>query len=172
MRTLISSANRLPASLIGVLSPPCIAAIDAPIHYTLHSTSLSLLSTRRQREQHDANAKPTRNQRDTDDANDATHERATMNAVNQLPEHQKPAFMASLEAMQTKDSLRMYNDLVERCYLQCVTSFRSQSLNETEKTCVASCAEKYIKLTQRVGFRFAEHQAQQGQQAQLTNDDT
>ncbi len=95
-----------------------------------------------------------------------------MNAVNQIPEHQKPAFMASLEAMQTKDSLRMYNDLVERCYLQCVTSFRSQSLNETEKTCVASCAEKYIKLTQRVGFRFAEHQAQQGQQAQLTNDAT
>ena len=95
-----------------------------------------------------------------------------MNAVTQIPEHQKPAFMASLEAMQTKDSLRMYNDLVERCYLQCVTSFRSQSLNETEKTCVASCAEKYIKLTQRVGFRFAEHQAQQGQAAQLTNDDT
>ena len=28
-----------------------------------------------------------------------------MNAVNQIPEHQKPAFMASLEAMQTKDSL-------------------------------------------------------------------
>ena len=66
----------------------------------------------------------------------------------------------------------MYNDLVERCYLQCVTSFRSQSLKEEEKTCVASCAEKYIKLTQRVGFRFAEHQAQQHQQAQLTNDDT
>ena len=79
-----------------------------------------------------------------------------MNAVNQIPEHQRPAFMASLEAMQTKDSLRMYNDLVERCYLQCVTSFRSQSLKEEEKTCVASCAEKYIKLTQRVGFRFAE----------------
>ena len=93
-----------------------------------------------------------------------------MNAVNQIPEHEKPAFMASLEAMQTKDSLRMYNDLVERCYLQCVTSFRSQSLNETEKTCVASCAEKYIKLTQRVGFRFAEHQAQQGQDAQLAPD--
>ena len=88
-----------------------------------------------------------------------------MNAVNQIPEHQKPAFMASLEAMQTKDSLRMYNDLVERCYLQCVTSFRSQSLKEEEKTCVASCAEKYIQLTKRVGFRFQEHQAQLHQQA-------
>ena len=55
-----------------------------------------------------------------------------MNAVNQIPEHQRPAFMASLEAMQTKDSLRMYNDLVERCYLQCVTSFRSQSLKRGE----------------------------------------
>ena len=78
--------------------------------------------------------------------------------------------MASLEAMQTKDSLRMYNDLVERCYLQCVTSFRSQSLKEEEKTCVASCAEKYIKLTQRVGFRFAEHQAQQHEDAPLAPD--
>jgi len=28
--------------------------------------------------------------------------------------------------------------------------------------CVCKCAEKYIKLTQRVGFRFAEHQAIQG----------
>lgn len=88
-----------------------------------------------------------------------------MNAVSQIPEHQKPEFMRSLEAMQTKDSLRMYNDLVERCYLQCVTSFRSQSLSDGEKTCVSSCAEKYVKLTQRVGFRFAEHQAAQGQAA-------
>ena len=77
-----------------------------------------------------------------------------MNAVNQIPEHQKPAFMASLEAMQTKDSLRMYNDLVERCYLQCVTSFRSQSLNETEKTCVASLASSVSRWF-RVGFALA-----------------
>ena len=116
----------------------------------------------------------------------------------------------ALNSMQMKDSLRMYNNLVESCFMHCVSSFRSQSLAGDEDECVKKCAEKYIKLTQarrprvlflgrprgaaaagnldrprgaprprarvvrgtrrvashrrppqRVGFRFAEHQAQQ-----------
>mmetsp|Transcript_27241 Transcript_27241/g.83971 ORF Transcript_27241/g.83971 Transcript_27241/m.83971 type:complete len:89 (+) Transcript_27241:1163-1429(+) len=84
-----------------------------------------------------------------------------MNAINQIPEHQKAEFMQALNSMQMKDSLRMYNNLVESCFMHCVSSFRSQSLAGDEDECVKKCAEKYIKLTQRVGFRFAEHQAQQ-----------
>ncbi|KAJ1458607.1 Tim10/DDP family zinc finger protein [Pelagophyceae sp. CCMP2097] len=87
-----------------------------------------------------------------------------MNAINSIPEHQKPEFMRTLETMQMKDSLKMYNNLVADCFRDCVNGFRSKTMDPKEEACVCKCAEKYIKLTQRVGFRFAEHQAQQQQQ--------
>ena len=95
-----------------------------------------------------------------------------MNGVAGLPDHLKPEMNKQLEVLQAKDSIGMYNFMVERCFADCINSFRSKTLDESEKACVSKCSEKYIKLTQRVGFRFAEHQAQQGQNAQLTNDDT
>ena len=60
----------------------------------------------------------------------------------------------------------MYNSLVHRCFDACVTSFRSKSLDKHEITCVEHCAGRYVKMTQRVGLRFAEHQAMQQQQAE------
>jgi import inner membrane translocase subunit TIM9 len=37
-------------------------------------------------------------------------------------------------------------------------------LTDTEKKCMQNCSEKFLKLTQRVGFRFAEHQAERQQE--------
>lgn len=37
-------------------------------------------------------------------------------------------------------------------------SFKSKKLDDTESKCVTNCAEKFMRLTQRVGFRVAEHQ--------------
>lgn len=59
----------------------------------------------------------------------------------------------------------MYNTLVERCFGTCVSSFRSKSLDKYETSCMENCASRYIKMTQRVGLRFAEHQAMQQQRA-------
>jgi len=59
----------------------------------------------------------------------------------------------------------MYNNLVERCFSGCVSSFRSKNLDKSEITCVENCAARYVKMTQRVGLRFAEHQALQQQKA-------
>ncbi|GAX13158.1 hypothetical protein FisN_17Hh088 [Fistulifera solaris] len=89
-----------------------------------------------------------------------------MEAIQKLAPHQQQAFMKEMEAMQTKDSLNMYNKLVMRCFDGCVTSFRSKSLDKSESSCVEHCASRYVKMTQRVGLRFAEHQAMQaaGQQ--------
>lgn len=53
----------------------------------------------------------------------------------------------------------MYNTLTERCFTTCVSSFRSKTLDKSETSCIANCAERYIKMTQRVGLRFAEDQA-------------
>jgi import inner membrane translocase subunit TIM9 len=83
-----------------------------------------------------------------------------MDSFNRLPEYQKAEFMKHLEEQQVKDSLRMYNNLVESCFDKCVTSFRSKQLEEGEAKCMTQCTEKFLKLTQRVGFRYNEYQNQ------------
>ena len=40
----------------------------------------------------------------------------------------------------------------------------SKQLEDSEAKCISQCAEKFLKLTQRAGFRFAEFQSQQQQQ--------
>lgn len=60
----------------------------------------------------------------------------------------------------------MYNNLVARCFDGCVTSFRSKALDKWEQGCVDHCASRYINMTQRVGLRFAEHQAMQQKRAE------
>ncbi|CAH1420784.1 unnamed protein product [Lactuca virosa] len=58
--------------------------------------------------------------------------------------------------LQIRDSLRMYNTLVERCFTDCVDTFRRKTLDKQEETCVRRCAEKFLKHSMRVGLRFAE----------------
>mmetsp|Transcript_18739 Transcript_18739/g.54099 ORF Transcript_18739/g.54099 Transcript_18739/m.54099 type:complete len:102 (-) Transcript_18739:702-1007(-) len=87
-----------------------------------------------------------------------------MNAAN-LNAYQQQELMKHMEQMQMKDSLSMYTKLVERCFEGCVTSFRSKTMNSGEITCVENCAARYLKMTQRVGLRFAEHQAMQQKRA-------
>jgi import inner membrane translocase subunit TIM9 len=45
-------------------------------------------------------------------------------------------------------------------------NFSSKTLNDGESKCISNCSQKFLKLTQRVGFRFAEYQAQKAQEAQ------
>lgn len=79
-----------------------------------------------------------------------------LEAVAELPEEHRQAMMATLEHMQVRDSLRMYNRLVQRCFTDCVTDFRSKALDSTEEKCVARCCEKYLNVTARTGMRFHE----------------
>mmetsp|Transcript_10958 Transcript_10958/g.15891 ORF Transcript_10958/g.15891 Transcript_10958/m.15891 type:complete len:97 (-) Transcript_10958:329-619(-) len=88
-----------------------------------------------------------------------------MEAVGRLPPPEQQKFMKTLEEMQMKDSLTMYNNLVDRCFTSCVSSFRSKTLDKYETSCVEHCASRYVKMTQRVGLRFAEHQAMQQKRA-------
>eukprot|EP01039_Chlorochromonas_danica_P008695 gene8695-9580_t len=90
-----------------------------------------------------------------------------MDAVASLPEYQKQELIKHLEEQQIKDSLKMYNKLVESCFDKCVMvgwggNFSTKNLSEGENKCIHQCAEKFMKLTQRVGFRFAEYQQQKG----------
>ncbi len=76
----------------------------------------------------------------------------------------------------------MYNRLVESCFTKCVTvssykifyhilkfnkyikGFKTKQLDGKETECVTKCSEKFMKVTQRVGTRFAEYQAIKGQE--------
>mmetsp|Transcript_21935 Transcript_21935/g.19956 ORF Transcript_21935/g.19956 Transcript_21935/m.19956 type:complete len:95 (-) Transcript_21935:57-341(-) len=91
-----------------------------------------------------------------------------MDSFKNIPEYQKAEFLRHLEDQQIKDSLRMYNTLVESCFDKCVHvgwngSLNSKQLTGTETSCISNCTEKYMKLTQRVGFRLTEYQALQAQ---------
>lgn len=94
-----------------------------------------------------------------------------MDALQNIPDHQKKEFFQHLEDQQLKDSLKMYNNLVENCFDKCVMTdwygnFNSKQLAEPESKCLTQCAEKFMKLTQRVGFRFSEIQALKEQASQ------
>jgi len=63
-----------------------------------------------------------------------------MNALQNIPEHQKPEFMRSLETMQMKDSLKMYNNLVEQCFAHCVAARDGVSFERARRTAAVSSA--------------------------------
>ncbi|CAK9216543.1 unnamed protein product [Sphagnum troendelagicum] len=73
-----------------------------------------------------------------------------------LPEEDKHRMSTMIDQLQVRDSLKMYNSLVERCFGHCVESFRRKTLDKQEETCVRRCAEKYLKHSMRVSMRFAE----------------
>ena len=71
-----------------------------------------------------------------------------------------PEERAKLEAaaneQQMRDSLRMYNGLVERCFDGCVSTFRSKDLDAAESKCIASCTSKFLRHSLRLWQRFSE----------------
>ncbi|KAK4583617.1 hypothetical protein RGQ29_026380 [Quercus rubra] len=76
--------------------------------------------------------------------------------LESMPEADKARMSTLIEQLQIRDSLRMYNSLVERCFTDCVDTFQRKSLTKQEETCVRRCAEKFLKHSMRVGMRFAE----------------
>ncbi|KAF8022470.1 hypothetical protein BT93_F0092 [Corymbia citriodora subsp. variegata] len=70
--------------------------------------------------------------------------------------------LAQLCRQQPRQALRLYNSLVERCFIDCVNSFYRKSLGKQEERWVLHCAEKFLKVSAHVGMRLAElNQAEQ-----------
>mmetsp|Transcript_13946 Transcript_13946/g.16828 ORF Transcript_13946/g.16828 Transcript_13946/m.16828 type:complete len:105 (-) Transcript_13946:103-417(-) len=85
-------------------------------------------------------------------------------ALGELTADDQKVMMKMVEDMQTRDSLKLYNRLVERCFSHCVDSFRRKTLDGHEEKCVAKCAEKFLKHTARASLRFHELNAMSEQQ--------
>ncbi|OAY61235.1 mitochondrial import inner membrane translocase subunit TIM9 [Manihot esculenta] len=79
-----------------------------------------------------------------------------LQGLDGLPEEDQRRMAAVIEQLQVRDSMRMYNSVVERCFNDCVDNFTRKSLQKQEETCVMRCAEKFLKHSMRVGLRFAE----------------
>ncbi|XP_059625243.1 mitochondrial import inner membrane translocase subunit Tim9-like [Cornus florida] len=76
--------------------------------------------------------------------------------LSSLPEEDKIKMTSMIEQQQIRDSLRMYNSLVERCFKDCVDTFHRKSLEKKEENCVRRCTELFLKHSMRVGMRFGE----------------
>ncbi|PWZ56008.1 Mitochondrial import inner membrane translocase subunit Tim9 [Zea mays] len=104
-------------------------------------------------------------------------DKSMLGDLDGLPEEDKMRMAAMIDQLQIRDrerelasgeclgelivvltyrSLRMYNSLVERCFTDCVDTFRRKNLDKQEESCVRRCAEKFLKHSMRVGMRFAE----------------
>jgi len=65
-----------------------------------------------------------------------------------------------IEKKQMQDFMRLYSNLVERCFTSCCNDFTSKALGSKEEQCVLNCADKFLKHSERVGARFAELNAE------------
>lgn len=74
--------------------------------------------------------------------------------MGRLSERDKHAVVMSLNDMQMTESINTYNNLVERCFSECIVSFRNKALEDSEQVCVKRCVRKFMTFSQRVAIQF------------------
>lgn len=53
-----------------------------------------------------------------------------------------------------RDFLSNYNKLSEICFSDCIWDFTNRKVSNKENNCAMNCAEKYLKMNQRISTRF------------------
>eukprot|EP00039_Didymoeca_costata_P023818 m.8431 g.8431 ORF g.8431 m.8431 type:complete len:92 (+) comp3890_c0_seq1:210-485(+) len=74
---------------------------------------------------------------------------------------QEKEVMAMLQRKQMEDFIYMFNNLTSKCFDTCVNEFNKRTLQPQEKTCAEHCMNKFFKVSERVGTRYAEYQKMQ-----------
>ena len=59
---------------------------------------------------------------------------------------------------QLRTFLQTYNKLTETCFHDCVHDFSYRNVSTNENSCAMNCAEKFLKMSQRIGVKFQEVQ--------------
>jgi len=80
--------------------------------------------------------------------------------IDQLSMRDRQLVLAQMNDMQMAESMSTYNNLVERCFSECVNTFRQKALDGQEEDCSKRCVQKFMTYSQRVAQRFAEKNAQ------------
>ncbi|ODV97113.1 hypothetical protein PACTADRAFT_48869 [Pachysolen tannophilus NRRL Y-2460] len=76
--------------------------------------------------------------------------------MDQLNSREQQEFQKIVEQKQMQDFMRLYSNLVDRCFSDCVNDFTSNKLTSKEESCISKCSEKFLKHSERVGLRFQE----------------
>ena len=61
-----------------------------------------------------------------------------------------------MEELKAQESVKMTNELVERCFNDCIMNFSTKSLDKKEISCLENCAEKFVKHSVRSAQKFQE----------------
>lgn len=81
-----------------------------------------------------------------------------------------PAIPDTEQIQAFKLYLQNYNKLSEVCFNDCIWDFTSRKVSGGENNCALNCAEKFLKMNQRISTRFQEFQlmANENAMAQVT----
>ncbi|KAM0877725.1 hypothetical protein ACQ4PT_035295 [Festuca glaucescens] len=71
-------------------------------------------------------------------------------------EEEQARMATMVEKLQTRDALRMYTWLSQRCFSDCVSTFYRKTLGKGEGACVRACVRKYLLVTTASAARFAQ----------------
>ncbi|CAJ0928752.1 unnamed protein product, partial [Mesorhabditis belari] len=66
--------------------------------------------------------------------------------------------MSEAEISTFRDFLKQYNVVTEQCFGACINDMTTSSVSDTETRCTTNCLDKFLKMSQRLSARFAEHQ--------------
>lgn len=58
---------------------------------------------------------------------------------------------AELRHLMMVEELKHYNQIVERCFKECVWSMTSRDLTRPETQCIENCYKKVVKFNERMG---------------------
>lgn len=67
--------------------------------------------------------------------------------MDQLSQRDQMQVMQALNEMQMQEMMNTYNNLVEKCFNECVTSFRTKALESSEEQCVTRCVQKFMSFS-------------------------
>lgn len=81
---------------------------------------------------------------------------STIPGLHNLSAADQATVMKELNSMQMIESIQTYNGLVDRCFKECISSFRSKTLDASETDCAKKCVAKSMEYSNRVGRRFGE----------------
>ncbi|CAK8994814.1 unnamed protein product [Durusdinium trenchii] len=68
--------------------------------------------------------------------------------MDQLSQRDQMQVMQALNEMQMQEMMNTYNNLVEKCFNECITSFRTKALEGSEEQCVTRCVQKFMSFSQ------------------------
>lgn len=74
-------------------------------------------------------------------------------AFNQRLAEQRAAEMYMVAQM--REQITFVSTVTERCFQDCVTSFRSKDLTPQEETCVKRCTDKYVTFYMMAAQNYA-----------------